>query len=79
MKAHIKALHLEDSCGKLLCTACGRSYESKTSYTAHYTNNQCIKMIIPGVVEDQNEEEDEEEEEEGEGEEGEGAEFSEFN
>ena len=78
MKAHIKALHLEDSSGKLLCTACGKSYESKTSYTAHYTNNQCIKMIIPGVVEDQNEEEDEEEEEEGEGEEGETAGFSDF-
>ena len=78
MKAHIKALHLEDSSGKLLCTACGKSYESKTSYTAHYTNNQCIKMIIPGVVEDQNEEEDEEEEEEGDGEDPETAEFSEF-
>ena len=38
--------------GKLLCTACGRTYESKTSYTAHYTNNQCLKMIIPGMIED---------------------------
>ena len=38
--------------GKLLCTACGRTYESKTSYTAHYTNNQCLKMIIPGMIQD---------------------------
>ena len=77
MKTHIKALHLEDSAGKLLCTACGKSYESKTSYTAHYTNNQCIKMIIPGICEDQSDD-DEEEGDEEEGEDTETPEFSEF-
>ena len=52
MKAHIKNMHMTTGAGKLLCTACGRTYESKTSYTAHYTNNQCLKMIIPGMIQD---------------------------
>ena len=52
MKSHIKNIHLTTGTGKLLCTTCGRTYESKTSYTAHYTNNQCLKMIIPGMIED---------------------------
>ena len=52
MKSHIKNIRLTTGTGKLLCTACGRTYESKTSYTAHYTNNQCLKMIIPGMIED---------------------------
>ena len=50
MKAHIKNMHMTTGTGKLLCTACGRTYESKTSYTADYTNNQCLKMIIPGMI-----------------------------
>ena len=52
MKAHIKNMHMTTGAGKLLCTACGRTYESKTSYTAHYTNNQCLKVIIPGMIQD---------------------------
>ena len=52
MKSHIKNVHTTTGAGKLLCTACGRTYESKTSYTAHYTNNQCLKMIIPGMIQD---------------------------
>ena len=85
MKAHIKNMHMTTGAGKLLCTACGRTYESKTSYTAHYTNNQCLKMIIPGMIQENDDvpqddlEGDEEQETvpEGEGE-GEATEFSDF-
>ena len=78
-------MHMTTGAGKLLCTACGRTYESKTSYTAHYTNNQCLKMIIPGMIQDydddpQDDLEGDEEQEtvpEGEGE-GEATEFSDF-
>ena len=51
MKAHIKHMHLESG-GKMLCSYCGRSYETLTSYKAHYTNNLCIKVIVPGMIED---------------------------
>ena len=85
MKAHIKNMHTTTGAGKLLCTACGRTYESKISYTAHYTNNQCLKMIIPGMIQDYNDdpqddlEGDEEQDTvpEGQGE-GEATEFSDF-
>ena len=78
-------MYMITGAGKLLCTACGRTYESKTSYTAHYTNNQCLKMIIPGMIQDydddpQDDLEGDEEQEtvpEGEGE-GEATEFSDF-
>ena len=84
MKSHIKNMHTTGA-GKLLCTACGRTYESKTSYTAHYTNNQCLKMIIPGMIQDydddpQDDLEGDEEQDtvpEGQGE-GEATEFSDF-
>ena len=57
----------------------------KTSYTVHYTNNQCLKMIIPGMIQDYDDdpqddlegEEDQEQVPEGEGE-GEATEFSDF-
>ena len=78
-------MHMTTGAGKLLCTVCGRTYESKTSYTAHYTNNQCLKMIIPGMIQDydddpQDDLEGDEEQEtvpEGEGE-GKATEFSDF-
>ena len=75
MKAHIKHMHLESG-GKMLCSYCGRSYETLTSYKAHYTNNLCIKVIVPGMIEDvddpqadpeENQDESSEEEEDEEG------------
>ena len=85
MKAYIKNMHTTTGAGKLLCTACGRTYESKTSYTAYYTNNQCLKMVIPGMIQDydddpQDDLEGDEEQDtvpEGQGE-GEATEFSDF-
>ena len=67
MKFHIKNMHQKDGQGKLLCSYCGKAYESMTTYKAHYNNNQCIKVVIPGFVEDVDDptEEPEEEEEEG--------------
>ena len=50
MKAHIKHMHLES--GRKMCSYCGRFYETLTSYKAHYTNNLCIKVIVPGMIED---------------------------
>ena len=44
-------MHLETG-GKMLCSYCGRSYESLTAYKAHYNQNLCIKVIIPGMIED---------------------------
>ena len=83
MKAHIKNMHMTTGAGKHLCTACGRTYESKTSYTAHYTNNQCLKMIIPGMIQDyyddpQDDLEGDEEQEQDTVQEGEGTEATEF-
>ena len=85
MKSHIKNMHTTTGAGKLLCTACGRTYESKTSYTAHYTNNQCLKMIIPGMIQDYDDDpqddlegEAEEEQEQDTVQEGEATEFSDF-
>ena len=83
MKAHIKNMHMTTGAGKLPCTACGRTYESKTSYTAHYTNNQCLKMIIPGMIQDydddpQDDLEGDEEQEQDTVQEGEGTEATEF-
>ena len=78
MQALIKNMHWTTGQVKLLCTACGRTFESQTSYTAHYTNNQCLKMIIPGMIEDH----DEYPQEDAEGEigtgEGDTTEFSDF-
>ena len=76
-------MHTTIGAGKLLCTACGRTYESKTSYTAHYTNNQCLKMIIPGMIQDydddpQDDLEGDEEQEQDTVQEGEGTEATEF-
>ena len=51
MKSHIKNMHTEKG-GKMLCSYCGRSYETMTSYKAHYKNNLCIKVIVPGMIED---------------------------
>ena len=51
MKTHIKNMHLETG-GKMLCSYCGRSYESLTTYKAHYNQNLCIKVIVPGMIED---------------------------
>ena len=83
MKSHIKNIHTTTGAEKLLCTACGRTYESKTSYTAHYTNNQCLKMIIPGMIQDydddpQDDLEGDEEQEQDTVQEGEGTEATEF-
>ena len=70
--AHIKNMHTQDGQGKLLCSYCGRSYETLTSYKAHYTQNLCIKVVIPGFIQDvedpTNDGDEEEEEEGGEGE-----------
>lgn len=44
-------MHTEKG-GKMLCSYCGRSYETMTSYKAHYKNNLCIKVIVPGMIED---------------------------
>ena len=76
-------MHTTTGAGKLLCTAYGRTYESKTSYTAHYTNNQCLKMIIPGMIQDydddpQDDLEGDEEQEQDTVQEGEGTEATEF-
>ena len=62
MKAHIKNMHSEKG-GKFLCSYCGRSYESMTSYKAHYKNNLCIKVIVPGMIEDVEDPENEQVEE----------------
>ena len=43
---------LTETGGKMLCAYCGRSYESLTSYKAHYNQNLCIKAIVPGIIED---------------------------
>ena len=51
MKTHMKNMHLETG-GKMLCSYCGRSYESLTAYKAHYNQNLCIKVIVPGMIED---------------------------
>ena len=37
---------------RMLCSYCGRSYEFLTSYKAHYNQNLCIKVIVPGMIED---------------------------
>ena len=76
-------MHTTTGAGKLLCTACGRTYESKTRYTAHYTNNQCLKMIIPGMIQDydddpQDDLEGDEEQEQDTVQEGEGTKATEF-
>ena len=52
MRVHIKDMHLQTGQAKLLCTAHGRTYEFRTSYTVHYSNNQCLKMITSGMIED---------------------------
>ena len=78
MKSLIKNMHLETGTEKLLCTACGRTYESKTSYAAHYTNNQCLKMIIPGMIEDHEDDPQEDVEGEEDQEQQEATEFSDF-
>ena len=84
MKTHIKNMYTTTGAGKLLCTACDRTYESNTSYTAHYTNNQCLKMIIPGMIQDYDDdpqddlEPDEEQDTVPEEGEGEATEFSDF-
>ena len=36
----------------MLCFYCGRSYETLTSYKVHYTNNLCMEVIVPGIIED---------------------------
>ena len=51
MKTHIENMHTESG-GKMLCSYCGRSYESLTAYKAHYNQNLCIKVIVPGMIED---------------------------
>ena len=51
MKSHIKNMHTESG-GKMFCSYCGRSYKSLTSYKAHYNQNLCIKVIVPGMIED---------------------------
>ena len=77
MKTHIKNMHTESG-GKIPCSYCGRSYESLTPYKAQYNQNLCIKVIVPGMIEDVEDpqadpdetQEDSDEESEEEGEEG---------
>ena len=64
LKKHNQVVHQKVGI-MYLCNLCQKSYQSKTTYSAHYRNNQCYPVEeAPADVEE------EEEDDDGEGEEG---------
>ena len=60
LKKHMDLIH-EKRGDLYLCKLCQRSYQSSTTYRAHYENNQCYptENAPKDIVEDDNNEEEE--------------------